>query len=283
MDRLSAVFLALQGGVWILAFLYGIRRRRRDPSLSAENALKRCKGFSAMTLGLILLSAGFLFPLLNDSICEALPIATQRWLHWIEWSLILTSFGLASGLLVGLAIPGGPPRQTLVAVFIPPLHVLFAVVALRNVDPVHHALDQVKEEQGVVLQSTGYTCVAATLANVARHHGLFLSERDAAELLLTTRLGTSRGPIRYALSQLDIAQRTYHRDEERDLSKVPVPAFLFVDHPSVGREGHAVGYFGERAGGYEIWDPLGGRSIWSAEQVNAHWHGSAIACEFRPR
>jgi ABC-type bacteriocin/lantibiotic exporter with double-glycine peptidase domain len=134
--------------------------------------------------------------------------------------------------------------------------------------------------EGIVLQSHGATCTAAALANIARQRGLVLDERGAVRLLGTTTGGTSPGQMRYALERLGIPFRMLN-GRTLHLADVSSPAILFVDHPAVGREGHSVAYMGRAGDRFEIWDPLSGRELWSAADVEERWHGNGIECPER--
>jgi len=97
-----------------------------------------------------------------------------------------------------------------------------------------------------------------------------------------TMLGSSPGQMRFALDHLGIGFETLNcaYGSVRD---VPAPAILFVDHPAVGVEGHAVVYVGRVAtvDTFEILDPIDGRHFAPLADVERIWHGNGIACHRR--
>jgi len=135
-------------------------------------------------------------------------------------------------------------------------------------------LGRVVLEDGMVLQSSGVSCVPASAANIAAQFGIERTEREMAELLGTTVQGTSVAQTVYGMRKLSVHCRKAEFDEA---AAIPVPAMLFVDHPSAGEESHAVAMTRRPENGrIEILDPLGGRRVFTEADFTAIWHGKAL-------
>ncbi|MBI2432994.1 MAG: hypothetical protein HYV26_08995 [Candidatus Hydrogenedentes bacterium] len=135
-------------------------------------------------------------------------------------------------------------------------------------------VEAVRVVDGVVLQSTGATCAAAAAANIVRFYGEPKSEQEMIDLLGTTEFGTSTGQVFHGLSQSGFTciRRTL---EDGDFTQLHAPALLFVDFGS-DPLGHVVCFMGEREGKAEIWNPQGGKTWQTREQLAASWHGHAL-------
>jgi len=103
-------------------------------------------------------------------------------------------------------------------------------------------------------------------------------KEQASELLRVTKFGANLGQIRYALHRLGVGYESL-RGQYKELKDVKPPAILFVNHPSVGVDGHAVVYFGLKDDGrYKIWDPLKGKIELSQKDIKDIWNGNGIRC-----
>lgn len=81
---------------------------------------------------------------------------------------------------------------------------------------------------GSILQSSGVTCVAASLANVMHGLGRPITEQEAAEVLGTRRSGTSDYQILKALNHYDLDFRLVSVSPET-LKTLPKPIFISID------------------------------------------------------
>ena len=144
--------------------------------------------------------------------------------------------------------------------------------------PVAPLLKHKQTSYGVILQSSGVSCAAASAANIARRHGRPATEKQMAAALGTTTLaGTSASQVIYGMRAVGFACRRV-KVAGADPSRLKLPAMLFVDHPLVGPEGHAVALMALDQGQAEVWDPLWGRRLFSPAQLRHSWHGMAIEC-----
>jgi hypothetical protein len=131
--------------------------------------------------------------------------------------------------------------------------------------------------EGYVLQTSGESCAAASAANVARQLGFATTEREMAERLGTTKLGTSPAQVIAGLAELGVVCQRINR-EDPDPSKVAQPAVLFVDHRETGPESHAVAFLGMARGRALVVDPLYGLHPMTPAKLRARWHGRGLEC-----
>ncbi|MDE0958433.1 MAG: cysteine peptidase family C39 domain-containing protein [Planctomycetota bacterium] len=261
-----------------LALACGFRAARSDSDLTIDNALRRSPLLVAISLLLSLIGMAAVGMELSDRFCQFFALLVQQYSTWISWLALASLFAVISGYGLALAIFRGhkQTRSLLVAILL--VQIALGLLFVRLFSPIGADLGPgVTTDGGVVLQTHGSTCVAASLANVSRHFDIDLDEKEAADLLLTTVYGTGPGQVRFVLDQLGFSFTTLD-PKQRSLADVSPPAILFVDHPALGRESHAVMYHAIAEGGYEIYEPLEGAIIWDQQTLEARWHGNGIAC-----
>ncbi len=271
------LLLTCQAGIFLLVLALGFRAARNDPDLNIENALRRSPRLIATSLLLVGLAAVTLSMQFYDPFCLLFPLVLQLYATWASWLILATLFGVVSGYGLSLALARGHRQSRSLSIAVLLLQVAIALPCVRLLSPIASDLGAGDTRGGVVIQTHSSTCAAASLANIARHFEFSLDEKGAAELLLTTLYGTSPGQMRFALEKLGISFTTLD-PSQLSLAAVPPPAVLFVDHHALGRESHAVAYFGLTDDGYEIADPLIGVVVWDEESVGDRWHGNGISC-----
>ena len=143
--------------------------------------------------------------------------------------------------------------------------------------PIYSNLTDIKNTDGVYLQSDGSSCAAASGANIARVLGISKTEKEIATLMGTTKLGTSFGQSVYGMNKLGVkCNRIDLKDV--DIMLVKPPAMLSVDHEVLGKETHAVAFLGFKNNRAEVLDPLIGRVFFSIKDLNKIWHGNGLEC-----
>lgn len=269
---LLAVLLAVALGVFRARSL-----RARRPSVTVETAHRHDRWILPMSSALLVLLAVPVGAQLSDRVCQVLPLWLQRHASGVTWSALVVLLGYVSSYTSALALlTRHRKRRRLVlcsTLLITSVSLTAAALEVRVADRLADSVS----ENGVVLQSSGSSCAAAAIANVARSYGIPVTEPEAADLMGTTVLGTSPGQMRYALATYGIEHETLNERFSR-LEDVRSPAILFVDHPAVGHEGHAVTFMGMAGDDYEIWDPLEGRVLLSRDEIASVWHGNGIQC-----
>ena len=123
---------------------------------------------------------------------------------------------------------------------------------------------------GVILQSTGATCVPASAANIAQILGVQTSEAEMARLCCTTSDGTYPAQALAALRQIGISGRKVS-NSERDILAIKPPAILFFLDDT-----HAVVFVGLTNGMAEIWNPSIGKTRLSPSRIHDLWTGHAF-------
>lgn len=276
----ALLFPLLQVAAFALGIVTAHFAFRRNPSITVETALKHSRTLLPVSLVSLVLLSVPLSAQITDSICQDLPLWLQRNANETTWLLIGALFAFLSGFTVYLALRTGHPKRSQLTLAVVLVNLAIFIVNWRLNSGIADFLEH-RTKDGVVVQSTGASCAAATLSNIANHYGTAISEPEAAQLMGTTTLGTSPGEMRYALQRLGIGYRTLN-ERHSDLSRIRPPAMLFVDHPAVGSEGHVVAYFGMSGQNFEIWDPLVGKTFWSKQRVQEVWHGNGILCLSAP-
>lgn len=268
-------------GWWWYGRRLAVRVLALHPGATLEEPPPLPRGMRWLKSALLGLAVSALVAVLWDPFCAWLPLWVQGQVRLLLWVGATGALAMFAGFVVTVAYRTGHAQARPLALAAALLSVAFLTAAHRLNAPI---VDQVGDRTtpgGMVLQSTPWTCTAASLANVARRCGIHLGEREAAGLLGTSRCGSSPGQLRFALGFLGIPHEDV-RLERPDPAKVPVPAILFVDHPTAGREGHAIALLGRHGDVFEILDPALGRLLWTRDDAAEIWHGRGIACRTPP-
>lgn len=258
------------------------RAVRRNPDIGITDIHKNLRyvipaSLVAVGLVIILIASEMYAPL-----AWRLPIWFEFHHHLIVWGII---FGLVVFLFVlGVAASFHSSHQRRWTLLISGLFLVGALLHmnLRIYSSIAPSLKSRVDSRGTVLQTTGISCAAATGANMARHYGIQISEREMAELLRTNMLGTSVAQIIHGMKRLGISCRKVEVRDRDPLALRP-PAMLFVDHPAVGSESHVVVFWGVTKEGYRVCDPAYGELILTQERIRAMWPGRALECRLRLR
>jgi hypothetical protein len=204
--------------------------------------------------------------------------AMPLWLELVHapaaWALLLASLAFGFGFVAVLALIRRHRDRWKLA-----LAGLLSVVAvevsfIQQTAPVAGELGA-SEDDGVVLQTSGVSCAAASAANLARAHGLPATEKEMAARLGTSASGTSSAELVRGLRPLGFM---CERIEQPDPEALPVPVILYIDHPAAGKESHAVLLSGKTGGRFVVLDPLVGRRSMSLADLQSRWHGHGVAC-----
>jgi ABC-type bacteriocin/lantibiotic exporter with double-glycine peptidase domain len=122
---------------------------------------------------------------------------------------------------------------------------------------------------GVILQTTPFTCVPAAGANIAAMLGVHATEKELAELFHTTRDGTFPAQALRGMKTLGISGRKVKTGSS--IRAIHPPAMLFI----LG-DTHAVVYDGMKGGLIEIWNPSFGKKLMTEAQLGLNWDGHAL-------
>lgn len=122
---------------------------------------------------------------------------------------------------------------------------------------------------GVILQTTPFTCVPASAANIARLLGVQTTEAELVKLFHTTRDGTFPAQVLYGFRALGINGQK--APPGAAIGDIRPPAMLFIMADT-----HAVVYAGMRHGRIEIWNPSTGKSLITEPELHEIWTGHAL-------
>ena len=257
------------------------RRVHRDaPDATVETVHRVSKPLMQLSLVCVAVLTVSVSAQISDRICQELPLWLQRNAARITWTFLILLFAYLSSFGSRFAYLTRHVKRRRLTLALVLLNVSFLIFNLQLNTLVAEKLEHKTSDDGIILQSSGSSCAAATVANILVHFEIPAIEADVARVMGTTFLGSSPGQMRYSLEFYGLEFETLN-ERTPDLARVHPPAILFVDHPAVGSEGHAVAYFGVRGEKFEIWDPLTGKGLWNEDHVKRRWHGNGIECRAR--
>ncbi len=195
-------------------------------------------------------------------------------------TIVSISWGLL-GFLLGILV--NQRKKQLFAIFCVTCFLGSALIVATQLSlPIS---DQIKElvvdVDGIVLQTTNTSCAAASLANLARitQKAPNLTEKEAANMLKTTRSGTSTLAILKALKKLGFSPKFESNLTYQQLLEIPSPALLHVLEPIRNRKiPHSVVYLGfqENTKNIIIANPLQGKQVIPASEMAAYWPSGQV-------
>ena len=260
-------------------------------ALAALDARRVCRRFPAATVETVLQRTPYLWAVLplvatpvianvffrfNDAALWNLPVCLQYHLSGIHWAVAGVSFAYLSAFAATVAYTTGHSERHKLPVAGIIVVGLVQYAQFVHTRPIAPRLTERISPDGVVLQTSGASCVPASAANIVRLLGGSATERQMAELLGSAD-GTSPAQVVYGLRPLGL-QCELSRLEDADPSRLKPTTMLLVDHPATGYASHAVVYAAARADRFEILDPLLGKRLLTRDQLLARWHGHAIFC-----
>lgn len=207
-----------------------------------------------------------------------LPAWIDYWRDLILCVLSGGSFAYLAGIGMHVAFVRRDAERVKLAIACAGILVALGYLQVRGVWPVACQLRHMETPEGYVLQTSVYSCGAASLANVARQLGVPATEQQMARLARTTCTGTSPGQALHALRQVGLKgiKRTA---TSADLLRLRNPCILLVEYPGMGPDSHAVALLASTNGAFRIVDPLVGPETWSVGRLNSVWLGHTIECE----
>lgn len=235
----------------------------------------------------IALFAGFL-PLIVMAVFSRFPEIPVRIMPIGFWALIEREYWLPCAVLFfacASQLATAPNRRMLRVLVVVLLAFVTAVTGYRLFPiPMHDFGRNIKA--GVCLQSSGYTCGAASLVTLLNEMGVEATEGEMARLTGTIPgRGVSDFQAAYGLqqklAQLDRPERvqiTYKEDRDPTGLATPFLAGMkfsfFFDH--------MVCVLSVNEQGVEIGDPLQGRRTMRGDEFRREWRGFAITAETEP-
>lgn len=197
------------------------------------------------------------------------------------------------GLLLLLELSGKRSRQKVVQLLIALGAIAFALsILLFFLQPVQAMVAKPKIMDGVVMQTTPYTCAPSSIATLARVTKKYqaIAEKDVVTLTKTNRFGTTTLNEIRAMEKLGLNPQYRHNLTIKDLISLNKPALLHVkEKPKTGkgvRFSHAVALLSinPQQGLILIANPLYGMQIKTFEEFEfgQYWFGEAILVDLEP-
>ncbi len=256
------------------------RLARQTPGMKLEEFHRQPGWVRFCLLLLVLLLCPAVYFVMNRPSLWAIP-------EWLDLSLLRWANGAGAalfGVLAGLGRGAwqrerSPNTRALVLTTVLCGLALVANTAV-NQRFVAGQVSDLKYSGEPLLQTSSYTCAAASGANVAGLFGFHYSERDMARFMATRTAGTSPAGIICGLRKAGLLGRKFTGDPMKP-EAIPLPAILLVYHPIAGRESHALAalkYLPDQKL-LETWDPLSGQRLLNREGLAKIWdnHGIAVS------
>lgn len=208
------------------------------------------------------------------------PTRILLWLMpaWVEagypsliYGCLMVAVGTLGGVLAGMARKERHRMRWLLAVLVAAPLLVLTVNHVQDTRPAWPELDRrTPPPGGRVLQTSSYSCAAASVATVLAQAGHPVSESEAAAAMGTTRRGTSSGQIILGLRRLGFDGRRFAAG-----SGTP-PAIIFLDHPDTGPESHAAAWLSSEGDRMTVFDPLSGESACPRDALDRRWRGRGV-------
>ena len=199
-----------------------------------------------------------------------MPVWLQ--LHWaaLSWGtisgLLAYVFGFCSSAALAMANRGRTVAPVFGAAVLISIQCYAAWVSRPNLPPL---ADTRLSPDGVILQTSAYTCVPAAAANIAAILGIHTTEKELVALFHTTRDGTFPAQAIGGMKEIGIIGKKV--DATNGIETVHTPAMLFISGDT-----HAVVYAKRVGDVLEIWNPNSGKALVPASRLGMIWHGHAL-------
>jgi hypothetical protein len=269
------------GGLW--------GKKLATKGITSDNALLKHQRFfvnliiaiALFFIILIIIDKFHLAPLLPKIFPPILLIYLAGWYH----SVIFVSGFFILGLLVFLELNGKYTRQKIYQL-VAAISVISFVLSILGycLKPVDKILDESTIIDGVVMQTTFYTCAPSAIATLSRFSLIHpqLTEKVAIKYTKTNRFGTTTLRELKAMKQLNLNPEYHHNLTMEDLFNLKQRALLHVKERNKNDEGvrfaHAVALIAidpERQL-FIIGNPYYGLQIKTVHDMKNYWFGEAI-------
>ncbi len=282
--------MIILGLVCVVAFIAGSLwgKQLAFSGITSENALEKHQNFLVVfivalsfILGILIIIDKFnLAPLLP----QIFPSIILLYLGSYYLKIIFVAGFFVLGLLIALELNGKRTRQTImqlsvgVGVISLALSILFYIL-----QPVTNLIKKPLIVNGVVIQTTLYTCAPSAIATLARYTKTHpnLTEKAVSKLTQTNRLGTTALVEIKVMEKLGLNPQYQHNLTLDDLIKINKPALLHVKEKSKNkgvRFSHAVALLAiePQNNQFFIGNPYYGLQIKTALDMEDYWFGEAI-------
>ena len=274
----------------IVAFMTGAFSGKflATKGITADNALDDhqkpliwiISGIGLIIVFLLLIDKLNLAPLLPKIIPSTILLYFAGYFHQV-----IIGFGFFTcGLLLLLELSGKRSQQRMYQLGISLGAIAFALsILLIFLRPVNHLLGKAKIIDGVVWQTTSFTCAPASIATLGRYSKINpnSTEREVVKFTQTNRFGTTTLAEIRAMKQLELQPNYQHNLSLNDLAVLNQLALLHVKekNPKNGHKfSHAVALLlinpvDELV---VIGNPLSGIQVRTFASMENYWLGEAI-------
>jgi hypothetical protein len=260
--------------------------------VTSDNALLKHQRFfvnlviaiAIIFLILIAIDKFNLTPLLPKIIPPIILIYLAGWYHSI---IFVTGFFIL-GLLLFIELNGKYNKAKIYQLTLA-LTLISLILSILGyyLKPIDKLLEQPKIINGVVMQTTFYTCAPSAIATLARYTKKHpqLTERDAIKYTKTNRFGTTTLQEIKTLKKLELNPEYYHNLTRENLFEFNKPALLHVKEKNKDDEGvrfsHAVALLAvnQEKQLLAIGNPYYGLQIKTIEEMDDYWFGEAITVD----
>ena len=275
----------------LLTFIAGSwwGKRLAAAGITSDNALEKHQKYLVSFVVVISLFLGLL--VIIDKLNLA-PLLPQIFPHIILIYLaatydkfIFVSGFFILGLLVLLETSGKRSRNKIRKLMIAVGTISVALsLLLFFLQPVTKILGKSVIIDGIVLQSTQYTCAPSSIATLGRYTKKYpyLTEKDVTKITKTNRFGTTTLSEIKALKTLGFSPEYKHNLTIKDLININKPALLHVKERNKNNKGvrfsHAVALLtiNQKNKQFVIANPYYGLQIKTVAEMKDYWFGEAI-------
>ena len=256
-----------------LPVVWGIRRVK--PSATMKT-LHRDVPLIPLVLALWLVSSivMFYFGVTISPVISRMPGWIVAYIMPLAWLMLYGLFAFAFTFAAVFTLLEGDRQWRPLAISAVLLLLAIQLVQWNVCKPVSGRLYDDITRDGVVLQTSGVSCMAATGANIARDLGIDATEPLMAERMGTSIIGTSVSQFIRGMGTVGI-ECTPVFIGDLDPSRLSPPAELRVLHKG---DPHAVMFAGMINGTVEVLDPIKVRVYYSPDELGRIWTGGALEC-----
>ncbi len=263
-----------------LGFMEARRLAARHKDITLETLHHKARYIYLIVALILIAFAALGIPMMNRTLMWRMPLWFDIHGSDLKFAVLIACFTFLFSLVSSIAMITAHRERKGVLLASTLLIVMFPLFGHQYIDPVYPQLTHIKftGKDDVIYQSSPSSCAAASGANIAHILGVEKTEKQMARLMNTSRLiGTNAGQVIHAMRQLGIECKKKWV-EDSDIKSLATPAMLFIDNKDIGPESHAVAFMGREGDNVEIWDPLEGRQMFTANQVKEFWKGKSLEC-----
>ncbi len=252
---------------------HGIRLIRRVPTVALETVHHHLRGALYVILALMVAVVGLSLAGMVRATARGMPLWLQLLHPFLKWGVLCATFAYLGAVTLVVVWHSRHPKRGRLVFAITTLSAAMVILRVQINRPIAGELGVWQAEDGVALQSSGSSCVPASMANILRQFGEDVGERELAVEMGTTAWGSTHGRVALSLWLRGYRCRVMSSGA---LPTLHLPAALSVDHPATGPESHMVALMAFDGKVAEVWDPLEGKVDFAPSELGAIWHGLAL-------